>query len=91
MLVFQIDFLQQKTREMERKLHDANVERDDVLNLNNKVQAKNRDLESRVRDLQFDLKDVDLMAKKIETEKYSLVKTADREMTEAKVGDKIHY
>lgn len=83
-LNIQIDFLQQKTREMERKLHDSNNERDDCESQLSKLQLKNRELESRNRELEYDLKDVDLMAKRLQVDKEDVVKTADREMGEAK-------
>ncbi|OWF52870.1 centrosomal protein of 135 kDa-like isoform X1 [Mizuhopecten yessoensis] len=83
-LNIQIDFLQQKTREMERKLQDSNNERDNCDSQLSKFQLKNRELESRNRELEYDLKDVDLMAKRLQVDKEDVVKTADREMGEAK-------
>lgn len=45
-----------------------------------------RDQEARIQELELDLRDVDRMAKRLETDKNQVVRTADREMMEAKVG-----
>jgi len=81
----QIDFLQQKTREMERKLHDSTLTRDEVESQLSKTQLRNRELEAKNKELEYDLNDVDLVAKRLQSDKDIVVKTADREMTEAKV------
>ncbi|XP_055958999.1 testis-specific gene 10 protein isoform X2 [Patella vulgata] len=76
-LNIQIDMLQQKYREAERKYQDSMISKDDTDLKMAKLQARNRELE-------LELKDVDRMAKRLQTDKEFVVKTADREMEEAK-------
>ena len=78
MSVFQIDFLQQKTREVDRKYREAMSNRDETDLLNSKLKSRNTELE-------LELQDVDRLAKRLETDKSFVLKTADREMLEAKV------
>ena len=70
--------MQQKTREMERKYRDAMANKDEVDTINAKLKSRNNELE-------LELQDVDRLAKRLETDKSFVLKTADREMTEAKV------
>ena len=86
MVLFQIDFLQQKNREMERKMNDALSTRDEYESEASKLKLKTRQLEARNKELEYDLNDVDRMAKRLQTDKDIVVKEADREMTEAKVN-----
>lgn len=83
---FQIDFLQQKTRELERKYQDCNAIKEEQEVSLSKSKITIRDQEARIQELELDLRDVDRMAKRLETDKNQVVRTADREMMEAKVG-----
>jgi protein subunit release factor A len=74
-----VDFLQQKNRELERKLADARLVADDADSKLTRAQA-------RVRDLEFQLKDADVVAKRLHADKDVVVRAADREMGEAKVS-----
>ncbi|XP_052794849.1 centrosomal protein of 135 kDa-like isoform X3 [Mya arenaria] len=76
-LNIQIDFLQQKNREMERKFRDAVTDRSEIETDLSKAQA-------RISDLELDLQNVDRHAKRIETDRNIVLKTADKEMIEAK-------
>lgn len=82
----QIDFLQQKTREMERKMNEALSTRDEYESEASKFKLQTRQLQAKNKELEFDLNDVDRMAKRLQTDKDIVVKEADREMTEAKVN-----
>lgn len=82
----QIDFLQQKTRELERKYQDCNAIKEEQEVSLSKSKITIRDQEARIQELELDLRDVDRMAKRLETDKNQVVRTADREMMEAKVG-----
>lgn len=75
--VFQIDFLQQKTREVERKYRDSVADRGDV-------ESELAKYKARLGDLELELQSVDRHAKRLETDKSIVLKTADREMIEAK-------
>jgi len=77
MLCFQIDFLQQKNREMERKFRDAASDRGEV-------ESELGKFKTRVSDLELELQSVDRHAKRLQTDKNIVLKTADREMEEAK-------
>ena len=74
-----MDFLQQKNRELERKLTDARVQAEDF-------ESKYARAQTRIRELEFELKGVDRMAKQLQTDKDVVVRAADREMGEAKVS-----
>ena len=74
----QVDFLQQKNREMEKKLQESTVCREEAEGKAIKLQARSHDLDLEVQDLQS-------MAKKLHSDKTIVVKTADKEMNEAKV------
>ncbi|XP_060554869.1 centrosomal protein of 135 kDa-like isoform X4 [Ruditapes philippinarum] len=76
-LNIQIDFLQQKNREMERKFRDAVADRAEVETDLSKYKA-------RMSDLELEFQSVDRHAKRLETDKSIVLKTADREMEEAK-------
>ncbi|KAL4230126.1 hypothetical protein ACF0H5_010511 [Mactra antiquata] len=76
-LNIQIDFLQQKTREMERKYRDAVTDRSETETELAKYKAQ-------LGDLELELQSVDRHAKRLETDKNIVLKTADREMIEAK-------
>ena len=52
--------------------------KDEVDILNSKLKSRNNELE-------MELQDVDRLAKRLETDKSIVLKTADREMVEAKV------
>ena len=81
----QIDFLQQKTRELERKYQDSNATKEDLEVGLSKSKITIRDQETRIKELELDLRDVDRAAKRLESDKNHVVRTADREMMEAKV------
>lgn len=81
----QIDFLQQKTRELERKYQDSNVIKEEQEVSLSKSKITIRDQEARIQELELDLRDVDRVAKRLESDKNQVVRTADREMMEAKV------
>lgn len=81
----QIDFLQQKTRELERKYQDANATKEDLEVGLSKSKITIRDQETRIKELELDLRDIDRAAKRLESDKNHVVRTADREMMEAKV------
>lgn len=83
-LNIQIDFLQQKTRELERKYQDCNAIKEEQEVSLSKSKITIRDQEARIQELELDLRDVDRMAKRLETDKNQVVRTADREMMEAK-------
>lgn len=85
-MLLQIDFLQQKTRELERKYQDCNAIKEEQEVSLSKSKITIRDQEARIQELELDLRDVDRMAKRLETDKNQVVRTADREMMEAKVG-----
>ncbi|XP_052276552.1 centrosomal protein of 135 kDa-like isoform X1 [Dreissena polymorpha] len=76
-LNIQIDFLQQKNREMERKFRDAVADRSEVETELGKCKAH-------LSDLELELQSVDRHAKRLETDRSIVLKTADREMEEAK-------
>ncbi|XP_067662962.1 centrosomal protein of 135 kDa-like isoform X1 [Haliotis asinina] len=76
-LNIQVDFLSNKNRELERKLHDSNYKISDA-------DSKLMKRQSQIRDLEAELQDVDRIAKRIQGDKEKVVKTADREMLEAK-------
>ncbi|XP_053399484.1 centrosomal protein of 135 kDa-like isoform X2 [Mercenaria mercenaria] len=76
-LNIQIDFLQQKNREMDRKYRDAVTDRSEVESDLAKYKA-------RMSDLELEFQSVDRHAKRLETDKSIVLKTADREMEEAK-------
>ncbi|XP_025088561.1 testis-specific gene 10 protein-like isoform X3 [Pomacea canaliculata] len=76
-LNIQVDFLQQKNRDLERKLSDYRLSAEDAESRLVKSVARNRELE-------MELKGVDRMAKKLQTDKDVVVRAADREMGEAK-------
>ena len=82
----QIDFLQQKNREMERKMNEVLSTRDECESEASKFKLQTRQLQAKNKELEFDLNDVDRMAKRLQTDKDIVVKEADREMTEAKVN-----
>ncbi|CAG2232414.1 CEP135 [Mytilus edulis] len=79
-----IDFLQQKNREMDRKMNEALATRDEYESMSSKMNLKTRQLEAKNKELEYDLNDVDRMAKRLQCDKEIVVKEADREMTEAK-------
>ena len=81
----QIDFLQQKTRELERKYQDSNATKEDLEVGLSKSKITIRDQETRIKELELDLRDIDRAAKRLESDKNHVVRTADREMMEAKV------
>lgn len=83
-LNIQIDFLQQKTRELERKYQECNAIKEEQEVSLSKSKITIRDQEARIQELELDLRDVDRMAKRLETDKNQVVRTADREMMEAK-------
>ncbi|VDH93692.1 Hypothetical predicted protein [Mytilus galloprovincialis] len=83
-LNIQIDFLQQKNREMDRKMNEALATRDEYESMSSKMNLKTRQLEAKNKELEYDLNDVDRMAKRLQCDKEIVVKEADREMTEAK-------
>lgn len=83
-LNIQIDFLQQKNREMERKMNEALATRDEYESMSSKMNLKTRQLEAKNKELEYDLNDVDRMAKRLQSDKEIVVKEADREMNEAK-------
>ena len=70
--------MQQKARENDRKYREAMANKDEVDILNSKLKSRNNELE-------MELQDVDRLAKRLETDKSFVLKTADREMIEAKV------
>lgn len=74
---FQIDFLQQKNREVDRKYRDAMAERSEM-------DAELTKYKARFSDLELEFQSVDRHAKRLETDKNIVLKTADREMEEAK-------
>lgn len=76
-LNIQIDFLQQKNREIDRKYRDAVTDRSEVESELTKYKA-------RLSDLEMEYQSVDRHAKRLETDKNIVLKTADREMEEAK-------
>ena len=63
---------------MDRKYREAMSNKDEVDILNSKLKSRNNELE-------MELQDVDRLAKRLETDKSIVLKTADREMGEAKV------
>ncbi|XP_052078400.1 testis-specific gene 10 protein-like isoform X3 [Mytilus californianus] len=83
-LNIQIDFLQQKNREMDRKMNEALATRDEYESMSSKMNLKTRQLEAKNKELEYDLNDVDRMAKRLQSDKEIVVKEADREMNEAK-------
>lgn len=87
MLLFalQVDFLQQKTREMERKVKEATIVREESEANLSHYKAQTDELNLRNKELELELNDVDRLAKKMQLDKNLVVKTADREMLEAKV------
>lgn len=86
LLCWQIDFLQQKTRELDRKYQDSNAVKEDLeVNLS-KSRLTIKDQEAQIKELELDLRDIDRTAKRLESDKNHVVRTADREMMEAKVG-----
>ncbi|XP_046325816.2 centrosomal protein of 135 kDa-like isoform X2 [Haliotis rufescens] len=76
-LNIQVDFMSNKNRELERKLHDSNYK---ITDADSKLMKR----QSQIRDLEAELHDVDRIAKRIQGDKEKVVKTADREMFEAK-------
>ena len=62
------------------------TEGDDVESESSKLKLLCREQEAQIKELEFDLRDVDMKAKRVENEKIHVVKTADREMHEAKVS-----
>ncbi|XP_076445989.1 centrosomal protein of 135 kDa-like isoform X2 [Babylonia areolata] len=76
-LNIQVDFLQQKNRELERKLADTRISAEDAESKLSRATMRNRDLER-------ELHNMDFMAKKLQTDKDVVVHTADKEMGEAK-------
>ena len=77
-LFIQVDFLQQKNRELERKLVETRLLAEEADSKFTRTQARNRELE-------FELRDVDIINKRLKSDKNVVVKAADREMGEAKV------
>ena len=78
----QVDFLQQKNRELERKLLDTAVGAEDAESKYSRAQARNRELEQ-------ELQGVDRAAQQLQSDKNVVVRAADREMGQAKVsGDR---
>jgi hypothetical protein len=71
---------------VDRKYQDCNAVKEDLeVNLS-KSRLTIRDQEARIKELELDLRDIDLTAKRLESDKNHVVRTADREMMEAKVG-----
>ena len=66
---------------MDRKYREALANKDEVDMVNSKLKSRNNELE-------LELQDVDRLAKRLETDKSFVLKTADREMSEAKVTQK---
>ena len=69
--------MQQKTREMEKKYREAMAEKNDIELDLNKYKTK-------MNDMELELHDVDRINKRLESDKNLVMKTADREMVEAK-------
>lgn len=77
-LVVQVDYLQQKSRELEMKLKESTLAQDES-------ESKARRFQGRITDLELELADVDCMAKRLQCDKEFVVKAADNELSEAKV------
>ncbi|XP_076467897.1 centrosomal protein of 135 kDa-like [Babylonia areolata] len=73
----QVDFLQQKNRELERKLTESRVAAEEAESKFSRAKAHNLELECQ-------LQEVDQVAAKLQVDKDAVVRTADREMGEAK-------
>ena len=78
MLDFQIDYLQQKNADLTGRLHDTEGRAQSALLTSGSLDNRNVQLES-------ELQSVDRMAQRLQMDKESTVKAADREITEAKV------
>lgn len=74
----QIDYLQQKTQELQRQLDDSSFRLE-------QRSAKTGHLEGRNAVLEKEFKDVDFMAQRVQAEKDVVIRTADREIEQAKV------
>ncbi|CAH1777332.1 unnamed protein product [Owenia fusiformis] len=77
-LNIQIDYLQQKNREVEHRLSEAEIYEREALD-------KSVNFESKARQLEDELQDVDLLASRLKTDKNAALRVADHELDEAKV------
>ena len=75
----QIDYLQQKNADMQKQV-------DDVLNTSRKAASQTINLDSRNAELAKELEDVDRMAQRLQAEKDGALRTADSEISNARVG-----
>ncbi|XP_013391946.1 centrosomal protein of 135 kDa [Lingula anatina] len=77
-LNIQIDYLQQKNREYQRRLDEAQlVERE--------ARSETIDLNAKNKALAADLEDVDRMAQSLQLQKDSVMRSADMELSDAKI------
>ena len=74
----QIDYLQQKNQELQRQVDEALAKAREAANTTLGLDARNQELTK-------ELQDVDFMAQRAQTDKEVAVRTADREIVEAKV------
>ncbi|XP_064608998.1 centrosomal protein of 135 kDa-like [Liolophura sinensis] len=77
-LNIQVDYLQQKSRELEMKMKESTLAQEES-------ESKARRYQARITDLELELSDVDRMAKRLQSDKEFVVKAADNELSEAKV------
>ena len=74
-----MDYLQQKNRELERRLADSQAVAEEAETKYSRAKALTLDLE-------YQLQGVDRAAAKLQTDKDVVIRAADREMGEAKVS-----
>ena len=74
----QIDYLQQANRDAERRLRESTIARD---NANQKV----IELTEKNEELASELRNVDRLAHKLQADRNSVIRAADKDVTEAKV------
>ena len=74
----QIDYLQQNNRDLERRLREALVAKEDATQKIFNVSTKNEELSS-------ELREVDRLANRLQADNDVVIAAADRTMTDAKV------
>lgn len=80
-----MDFLQHKTQDLERKLRDATILKEEAEGQLSCYKNRNSLLSSRNRGLEIELKDADRKAKIIISDKNMFVEKADRHILESEV------
>ena len=78
MFSFQIDYLQQNNRDLERRLRESMVAKEEATQKLIDISGKNDALKA-------ELREVDRLAQRLQADKDVVIAAADRDMTDAKV------